>query len=103
MFVADKKGLGSNVDKMAWDHLVKAGVIREPKARESKKPAPKKGRIGWKRLDATNKLGCTQCGGGGQISKASFIPYGMSLCEGCLKVHAHSIDMGLRPSDEVKW
>lgn len=100
MFVADKKGLGSNVDRMAWDHLVKAGVIR---ARAPKNPAPKKGRIGWKRLDATNKGGCTQCGCGGQISKASFIPYGMSLCEGCLKVHAHSIDMGLRPSDEVKW
>ncbi len=100
VLVAYKRQLTSNVDRMAWSHLVAIGAIRE-KERASKKPS-RTGRIAWKRLDATGKLGCDQCGGSGASSRREH-PYGMKLCRKCFAVHLWSEGHGLKPNEDISW
>ena len=92
--------LKTEFDRMALDHLFGIGAIREGSPTKSR--ATKKGRIAWKRLLPTNRLGCDQCGMGGAYSNPSH-PYNMSLCSTCESVHIYSLSKGLKPSDDVWW
>lgn len=127
MFIAHNDRLSTIADKIAWARLVRLGVIEEVKAlpapppppapapvviyREAvpapkRTPKPKKPRkVVWKKLEATGKGGCVQCGGDSDDSKHDHrrTPYGMCLCLRCTNIHFNSIAKGLRPSDEVTW
>lgn len=107
MLICEPRRIVSNVDRMAYDHLVRAGVIYPNKAGRprSDKKVPK-ARIGWKRLNPTGwhpkGTMCDQCGASSG-SENKLHPYGMRLCPDCFQVHAVSIDRGLRPTDEINW
>lgn len=109
MMILEPRKLVSNVDKMAYNHLVSIGAIIPKGAGRPKSTAARKipkSRVGWKRLDAAgwskgSKL-CVQCGRSeGNDSKMH--PYGMRLCGDCLRVHMVSVDRGLRSSDDITF
>jgi hypothetical protein len=101
MLVCDPRRIVSNVDRMAYDHLVAARIIYPNKAGrpkiENELPKrkigwEKKGRVGWKKLGSMRKGGaCQQCG-----DAPSQVPVGLpksedpKLCDRCFAVLAHS-------------
>ena len=104
MLICDPSLATSNVDKMAIEHLQKAGIIYT-RRKAPKAPRAPRGRIAWKALEATNwkhSGGCRQCGDSSGLTPEPG-PYGMKLCQRCLDVHAHSIKAGLTPNDEISW
>jgi hypothetical protein len=93
MLVCEPRRIVSNVDRMAYEHLVAAGIIHPNKAGRPKvqKKLPK-GRVGWKKLDPMRKGGaCQQCG-----DAPSQVPVGLpksedpKLCDRCFAALAHS-------------
>jgi hypothetical protein len=92
MLVCEPRRIVSNVDRMAYDHLLAAGIIHPNKAGRPKvqKKLPK-ARIGWKKLGPMRNGGCKQCG-----DAPSQVPAGLpksedpSLCDRCFAVLANS-------------
>lgn len=99
MLVCEPRKIVSNVDRMAYGHLVAAGIIHSNKAGRPRveKKIPK-GRIGWKKLGPMRGGSCGQCGDEGTIDAQ--IGYGKhqtrdlgghsKLCDRCYAVLVNS-------------
>lgn len=106
MLVCEPKRCVSNVDRMALEHLKSSGIIftKGTQPKQAKVKSARRGKVGFKALTPTGWYAgaCDQCGKA-TGNKHSSHPYGMALCEKCLKVHVVSVSNGLKPSDEIKW
>lgn len=103
MLVCEEKRIVSNVDRMAFDHLRAAGIIFTKSARPRVDKKVPKSRVGWKKLIPTGWYAgaCDQCGK--DHGTRQDWPYNMALCNACARVHTHSVQMGLKPSDDVRF
>lgn len=68
MLICETRRIVSNVDKMAFQHLLDAGIIHPNKAGRPRveKKLPK-ARVGWKKLGPMRNGSCGQCGDEGTI------------------------------------
>lgn len=107
MLICDPRRIVSNVDRMAYEHLLAAGILHANKAGRPRveKKLPKS-RVGWKKLNPTGWFPkgniCDQCGKN-KGHEGKMHPYGMCLCGDCLKVHFVSVTAGLKPTDDISW
>ncbi len=104
MLICDPSLAVSNVDRMAIQHLQRAGIIYT-RRKAPKTPRAPRGRIAWKALEATGWKtagGCRQCGASGGLADG-YGPYMMKLCQRCLAIHEKSIRAGLTPNEEISW
>ena len=92
MLICEPRKIVSNVDRMAYEHLLAAGIIHHNKAGRprTEKKIPKS-RVGWKKLGPMRSGFCVQCG-----DNESQVPAGLpksedpNLCDRCFAVLANS-------------
>ena len=68
MLICDPRKIVSNVDRMAYEHLLSVGIIHPNKAGRPRgeKKIPQK-RVGWKKLGPMRDGSCGQCGDEGTV------------------------------------